>query len=114
MKICMNANIIKTQFFHKIIYALKCNFYFWRNLVNFFTLKPSDLITTLTYVFIVFLNFIFLKCNKICLHIPRIHIKIRTQWQNTFFDLTGIGMCRGENVFSALGAIIPKGHRYSF
>ena len=34
-------------------------------------------------------------------HIPRIHIKIMTKWQNTFFDLRSIGMCRRENVISA-------------
>ena len=32
------------------------------------------------------------------------------RWQNTIFDLTSTGICRGENVFSALEAIIPKAH----
>ena len=41
MKICINANIMKTQFFHKCYYYVmeKCC-----------TSKPSDLTTTLTYV----------------------------------------------------------------
>ena len=42
------------------------------------------------------------------MHIPRLHIKIWSKWQNTFFDLTSTGMCRGENVFSTLKAITPK------
>ena len=44
---CMN-----TQFFHKIIYDLKCNFYVIviEKFYDFFTLRPYDLITTLTYV----------------------------------------------------------------
>ena len=46
----MNANIMKTQFFHKIIYDLKCHFYVMEKFCDFFTLRPSDLITTLTYV----------------------------------------------------------------
>ena len=40
MKICMNANIMKTQFFHKVIYGLKCHFYVMINFVIFFTLRP--------------------------------------------------------------------------
>ena len=27
IKICVNANIMKRQFFHEFIYDLKCNFY---------------------------------------------------------------------------------------
>ena len=53
MKICMNVNKIKTHFFHWIIIHLKCHFYvvdqFWW---IFFTLRPSDLIRTLTCVLI--------------------------------------------------------------
>ena len=52
MKICMNANTIKTQFFYEIIYELKCHFYVMEKFCDFFTLRPSDLITTLTYVLI--------------------------------------------------------------
>ena len=54
MKICMNANIMKTQLFNEILYDLKC--YFNVNgevLWVFFTLSPFDLITTLTYVLMV-------------------------------------------------------------
>ena len=40
MKICMNANIMKTY----------VPFMLWRSFVILFTLRPSDLITTLTYV----------------------------------------------------------------
>ena len=51
IKNCMNANNMKTQyFFHYIIYDLKCTFMLWRSFVFFFTLRPSDLNTTLTYV----------------------------------------------------------------
>ena len=46
----MNTNIMKTQFFHKIIYDLKCHLYFMEKFYEVFTLGPSDLITTLTYV----------------------------------------------------------------
>ena len=48
----MNANIMKTQIFHKIKYDLKghiMSLFFWRGCV-FSTLRSSDLITTLTYV----------------------------------------------------------------
>ena len=44
MKVCMNANIIKTQFFHK------CHSYAIEKFSDFFILTPSDLITTLTYI----------------------------------------------------------------
>ena len=50
IKICVNANIMKTQFFHKIIYDLKCHFYVIEKFRNFFILRPSNLITTLTYI----------------------------------------------------------------
>ena len=43
MKICMNANIMKTQYMTCYV-----TFMLWRSF--FFTLRPSDLITTLTYV----------------------------------------------------------------
>ena len=33
------------------MYDLKCNFYVMEKFYDFFTLRPSDLITTLTYVF---------------------------------------------------------------
>ena len=39
MKICMNANIMKRQFFHK------CHFHVMEKFCEFFTLRPSDLIT---------------------------------------------------------------------
>ena len=45
MKICMNADIMKTYFFHKIIYDLKCYFYVMKEFLDFFTLRPFDLIT---------------------------------------------------------------------
>ena len=35
MKICMDANIMKTKFFHQIIYDLKCTFMLWRSFVIF-------------------------------------------------------------------------------
>ena len=38
MKICMNANIMKTQFFHRIIYDLKCHFYIMKKFVTFLQL----------------------------------------------------------------------------
>ena len=43
---------MNTQFFYKIIYDLKCNFYVIviEKFYDFFTLRPYDLITTLTYV----------------------------------------------------------------
>ena len=44
MKICMNAYIKKTQIFHK------CHFYLMEKVCDSFTLKPFDLISTLTYV----------------------------------------------------------------
>ena len=46
-ELCMNI-----QFFHKIIYDLKCNFYVIviEKFYDFFTLRTYDLITTLTYV----------------------------------------------------------------
>ena len=46
----MNANIIKTQFFHKIINDLKCHFYVMDKFHDCFTLRTSDLIATLTNV----------------------------------------------------------------
>ena len=49
MNICMNDNIMKTHF-HEIIYDLKGHFYVIRSFVIFFTLQPSDLITTLSYI----------------------------------------------------------------
>ena len=48
----MNANIMKTQLFHKIIYDLKCNFCVMGEFCDFLTLRPSDLIETLTNVLI--------------------------------------------------------------
>ena len=50
MKICINANIMKTQYLHRIIYDLKCYFHVMKKDCAFSTLRPSDLITTLTYV----------------------------------------------------------------
>ena len=44
MKIGMNANIMKTDFFHK------CHFNVMEKLCDFFTLRSSNLITNLTYV----------------------------------------------------------------
>ena len=37
IKICMNANIMKTHFFHKMMYDLKCHvtFMLWRRFVMF-------------------------------------------------------------------------------
>ena len=46
----MNANIMKTQLFYVIIYDLKYHFFVIEKFCDFFTLRPSDLITTLTYV----------------------------------------------------------------
>ena len=43
-----NANIIKTQIFQKIIYDLKFHFYVMEKFCDYFTLRPSGLITTLT------------------------------------------------------------------
>ena len=51
IKICMNANIMETQFFHEIIYDLKYNFYIMEKFYDSFTLRPCDLITTLSSVF---------------------------------------------------------------
>ena len=45
----MKANIMKTQFFHKIIYDLKCHFYVIKKFCDLFTLRPSELNRTLTY-----------------------------------------------------------------
>ena len=39
MKICMNANIMKTQFFHKKIFDLKCHFYVIDKLYDFIFFK---------------------------------------------------------------------------
>ena len=39
-----------TQFSHKMIYVLKCHFHVMDKFYDFFTLRPSDQITTLTYV----------------------------------------------------------------
>ena len=50
MKIFMNAIIMKTQFFYKIIYDLKCQFYVIEKFCDFFTLTSSDLIKTLNNV----------------------------------------------------------------
>ena len=47
MKICMNANFMKSE---DTIYDLKCHFYVMEKFCDFFTLRPSDLITTLTNV----------------------------------------------------------------
>ena len=47
IEICMNANIMKKQFFLKIKYDLKCHVYILEKL---FTLRPFDLVTSLTYV----------------------------------------------------------------
>ena len=52
MNFCTNANIMKIQFFHWIIYDIKCTFMLWRSFVILFTLRPFDLITTLTYVLV--------------------------------------------------------------
>ena len=38
--------IMKTHLFHKIIYDLKCHFYAMEKFMIFFTLRPSDLIST--------------------------------------------------------------------
>ena len=46
----MNDNIMKTQFFNQIIYDLKCSFILLKSFVIVFTLRPSDLNPTLTYV----------------------------------------------------------------
>ena len=46
----MNVNIIKTQLFHNFIYDLKCNFWVMGEFCDFFTLRPSDLIATLTNI----------------------------------------------------------------
>ena len=45
MKICMNADIMKIQYFHKIIKDLKYNFYVMKKILDFFTFRPFDLIT---------------------------------------------------------------------
>ena len=52
IKICMNANIWRHNFFIKIIYHLKCHFYIMEKFSDFFTLGPSRLITIFTYVLI--------------------------------------------------------------
>ena len=39
IKICINANIMKTHFFNKIIHDLKCYFYVMEKFCNLFTLK---------------------------------------------------------------------------
>ena len=52
MKICMNANTMKTQFSHKIVHDLKCHLYVMEKFCDVFTFRPSDLIITLTYVLI--------------------------------------------------------------
>ena len=44
-KICMNANIMKTQYM-----TWNVTFILWRNFVILFTIRPPDLITTLTNV----------------------------------------------------------------
>ena len=44
----MNANIMKTHFFLKIIYHLDCHFYVMVKFSDFFTLR-SNLNTNLTY-----------------------------------------------------------------
>jgi hypothetical protein len=43
MKICINANIMKTELLHKIIYDLKCTFMLWRSFRFFYfkTLWPK-------------------------------------------------------------------------
>ena len=41
----MNANIMKTQFFHEI--ENEISIYVIENFCDFFTFRPSDLITTL-------------------------------------------------------------------
>ena len=46
----MDANIMKTQLFHRIISDLKCDSYVMEKFCDVFTLRPSDLITILTYV----------------------------------------------------------------
>ena len=50
IKICMNANIIKTQFFIKLNMIWNVSFCYGEVLWFFVTLRPSNLITTLTYV----------------------------------------------------------------
>ena len=52
IKICMNGNIMTTQFFHQIMYVLMSLLCYEEVLCFFFTLWPSDLIPTLTYVII--------------------------------------------------------------
>ena len=39
IKICMNANIMKKHFFHKIVYDLKCHFYVIKKFWDFFYYK---------------------------------------------------------------------------
>ena len=63
MKICIKANIMKTYFFHQIIYDLKCHFYFIAKFCDFFTLRPYDLITTLSYVLMENFCFIYILSN---------------------------------------------------
>ena len=58
MKICMNASIMKTQF--------EMHFYVMEKFCVFFTLRPSNLNTTLTYVLID--NFCPCLIQKICLY----------------------------------------------
>ena len=60
MKFFLNSNILKTQFF--ILNDLKCHFYVMEKSCDIFFTLLSDLITTLTYVFIekFFLVFILL------------------------------------------------------
>ena len=50
MKILMNSIMLKTQFFK--LNDLKCHFYVMEKFCDFFFTLLSDLITTLTYVFI--------------------------------------------------------------
>ena len=66
IKICMNATIMKTQFFIKLyVYDLKYQFYFMEKFCYFFTVRPSELITTLTNILIdnFYTLFFFAACN---------------------------------------------------
>ena len=47
MKICRNANIFKEQYFHKLIYHLKCHFTLWISFVIFYFKTTCKNISTL-------------------------------------------------------------------
>ena len=52
MKNYMNANLKKTQLVHEMEHYLKGHFYVMVRFSVYFTFRPSDLITTLTYVLV--------------------------------------------------------------